>query len=356
VIPRARLADGYSISRLIKGGWHLAGDHGAIEPEQARRDMASFVEAGITTFDCADIYTGVEELIGSFRLEFPARAERVQVHTKLVPDLSDLATVDRAYVERLVDRSLARLRVERLDLIQLHWWDFEVPRYVEVALELERLRRAGKIARVGVTNFDTSHLTELLAAGVPVVAHQLQYSLLDSRPDAGMAELCRARGIALLCYGTVAGGFLSERWLGQPEPVEPLSNRSLVKYKLIIDDFGGWALFQELLAVLAGIAQRYRTDIATIATRVVLDRPGVAAAIVGATNTAHLAAHEQIGAIRLDTADLAAIAAVTNRRRGPQGDVYGLERDRTSRHGQIMKYELNSLPEGGATGQLSARG
>jgi hypothetical protein len=76
---------------------------------------------------------------------------------------------------------------------------------------------------------------------------------------------------------------------------------------------------------------------------VVLDRPGVAAAIVGATNTAHLQAHQRIGALRLDGSDLAAIAAVTDRRRGPAGDVYALERDRNSPHGRIMKYELNAL-------------
>jgi len=356
VIPRASLPGDYSISRLIKGGWHLAGGHGAVLAEQACRDMASFVEAGITTFDCADIYTGVEALIGAFRTSFPTLGARVQVHTKFVPDLADLATLDRGYIERLVDRSLARLCVERLDLIQFHWWDYAVPRYVETALELERLVRAGKIARIGVTNFDLPRLREMLDAGVPVVAHQLQYSLLDDRPAAGMAEFCRARGIALLCYGTVAGGFLSERWIGAAEPGAPLANRSLVKYKLIIDDFGGWPLFQELLTVLAGVARRHGTDIATVATRAVLDRPGVAAAIVGATNTAHLRAHAQIGRLRLDASDLAAIASVTARRSGPHGDVYALERDRTSRHGRIMKYDLNALPASGAGGAVAPRG
>jgi aryl-alcohol dehydrogenase-like predicted oxidoreductase len=346
MIPRALLPGGYSISRLIKGGWHLGGDHGAIDAAQARRDMASFVEAGITTFDCADIYTGVEELIGSFRHAYPQLAARTQVHTKLVPDLSELASVDRRYVERIIDRSLQRLRVECLDLVQFHWWDFSVPRYVEAALALEELRRAGKVSRLGVTNFDTPHLRELLEAGVPVLAHQLQYSLIDQRPKASMVGLCQEHGIALLCYGTVAGGFLSERWLGKPEPSAGLSNRSLIKYQLVIEDFGGWALFQELLAVLARVAARYETDIATIATRVMLDRPGVAAAIVGATNASHLAAHSRVGAIRLDGTDLAAIAAVTDRRRGPAGDVYALERDRDSRHGRIMKYELNAQSGG----------
>jgi aryl-alcohol dehydrogenase-like predicted oxidoreductase len=235
--------------------------------------------------------------------------------------------------------------VERLDLVQFHWWDFEVPRYVETALELDRLRRAGKIARVGVTNFDEPHLQELLAAGIPITAHQLQYSLIDDRPSAAMLDCCRARGIALLCYGTVCGGFLSERWLGTPDPGSSSSNRSLIKYKLVIDDFGGWVLFQELLAALDGVARRRATDIASVATTMMLDRPGVAAAIVGATNAAHLKAHAEIGALALDAEDRAAIASVTMRRRGPNGDVYVLERDRTGRHGQIMKYKLNSMAE-----------
>jgi aryl-alcohol dehydrogenase-like predicted oxidoreductase len=355
VIPRYTLPDGYSISRIIKGGWHLAGDHGAIDPQAARKDMASFVEAGITTFDCADIYTGVELLIGAFRQAYPVLAQQVQVHTKFVPDLSDLPSLDRHRVEAIIDRSLQRLGMERLDLVQFHWWDFAIPRYVETAFELDRLRRAGKIAHLGVTNFDTQHLNEIVAAGIPIVAHQLQYSLVDDRPNSTMVEFCRAHDIVLLCYGTVCGGFLSNRWLGKPEPQFELSNRSLVKYKLIIDDFGGWDLFQQLLAVLARIAAKHATDVASIASRVMLDRQQTAATIVGATNTAHLRAHTQVGALRLDTEDLASITTVTDRRRGPPGDVYVLERDRTGRHGQIMKYELNSLPAADSSGGIAGK-
>jgi aryl-alcohol dehydrogenase-like predicted oxidoreductase len=344
MIPRVSLADGYDISRIIKGGWHLAGDHGPIDREQALADMAAFVEAGITTFDCADIYTGVEQMIGDFRRGFPALAGHVQVHTKFVPDLSDLPYVDRRYVETIIDRSLVRLGVERVDVVQFHWWDFAVPGAVETALELDRLRRAGKIAHIGVTNFDVPHLAELIDADIPVLSHQLQYSLADDRPNHGMVDYCRANGIALLCYGTVCGGFLSERWLGEAEPaIGGFTNRSLIKYKLILDDFGGWSLFQELLSALARIAAKHETDIASVASRAILDRDGVAATIVGATNAAHLTAHAAIGALRLDADDLASIAAVTERRRGPAGDVYGLERDRNGPHGQIMKYELNGV-------------
>jgi aryl-alcohol dehydrogenase-like predicted oxidoreductase len=341
-IPRASLAPGYEISRIIKGGWHLAGGHGAVDRAQAIADMAAFVEAGITTFDCADIYTGVEALIGDFRRAHPALSGRLQIHTKFVPDLPDLPRVDAAYVERVVDRSLRRLGTERIDVVQLHWWDFAVPGYVEAALALDALRQAGKIAHVGLTNFDTPHLAEVVGAGVPVLTHQVQYSLLDARPEHGMAAACADHGVRLLCYGAVAGGFLSERWLGRPAPSGELGNRSLTKYRLIIEEFGGWPLFQRLLEALAAVAKRHRVDIATVATGAMLERPGVAAAIVGATSREHLPSHQRIGALRLLEEDREQIDAVTKSSAGPGGDVYALERDRTGPHGRIMKYELNN--------------
>ncbi len=338
---RIEIAPGYDISRIIKGGWQLAGDHGAIDHGQAIVDMAAFVESGITTFDCADIYKDVEVLIGSFRLAYPLLARRLQVHTKFVPDLSALENLDAGCVERVVDRSLQRLGLERLDLVQFHWWDYAVPGYVEAALELERLRRGGKIAHIGLTNFDVPRTREILRAGVPVIAMQIQYSLLDERPHNGMLELCRAHDIAVICYGTVAGGFMSERWVGRPEPASDLLNRSLIKYKLIIEDFGGWDLFQQLLRTLERIAVRHRCDIASIASKLLLDRPGVAAVIIGATNAAHLGAHRRLAELHLDAEDSAAVRQVLQARSGPLGDVYDLERDRSGRHGRIMKYDLN---------------
>jgi aryl-alcohol dehydrogenase-like predicted oxidoreductase len=340
---RIAIAPGYDISRIVKGGWHLAGDHGAIDREQALLDMAAFVDAGITTFDCADIYTGVEALIGQFRARYPDLARRAQIHTKFVPDLKELRNVDADYIERAIDRSLDRLRMERLDLVQFHWWDYGVPGAVDAALTLARLREKGKIANIGVTNFDVPHLRAILDAGVPVVSLQAQYSLLDQRPEGGMIDLCRQHHVALLCYGTVAGGFLSERWVGRHEPGSELTNRSLIKYRLIIEDFGGWALFQELLTTLERIAVKHRCDIATVASRAVLDRDQVAAVIVGATNASHLGAHRRIETLTLDAADRDAIQAVLRRSRGLQGDVFALERDRNGRHGRIMKYDLNQF-------------
>jgi aryl-alcohol dehydrogenase-like predicted oxidoreductase len=339
--PTLELRPGYVISRLIKGGWQLAGGHGRIDAAAAIADMAAYVEAGLFTFDCADIYTGVEELIGSFRRQAPASVRaRLKVHTKFVPDLGILPTIDRAHVRRIIERSLRRLGQERLDLVQFHWWDYAVARYGETAGWLGELQREGKINLIGGTNFDALHAGELIAAGVDLATMQVQYSLLDERPSGGMAALCARSGMKLLAYGTLAGGFLSERWLGTAEPRGPLENRSLVKYKLIIDDAGGWEWFQALLRALAAIGARHGVGIGAVATRWVLEQPQVAAAIVGVRYRAHLAEHRQVVGLQLDAADQAALQQVLAQRRKLQGDVYELERDRTGRHGRIMKYDL----------------
>ena len=340
-VPRLELAPGYTVSRLIKGGWQLAGGHGPVDERAALDDMAAFVDAGITAFDCADIYTGVESLIGRFLRSRPSSATPVQVHTKYVPDLAALTTTTGADVARAIDRSLSRLGVERLDLVQFHWWDYDVPRYIDVALELVRMQAAGKIRLIGLTNFDTARVEALGAAGVPISSHQVQYSLLDRRPETTMVPACRARGISLLCYGSLAGGFFSDRWLGQPEPLFPHENRSLTKYHLIIGEFGGWALFQELLRTLGAVARRHNVAVGSVAIRHVLDCPQVGAAIVGATSTRHLASTLQAATLALTDEDRRAIDAVLARATGPAGDVYALEREKGGRHARIMRYELN---------------
>lgn len=341
------LAPAYAISRVIRGGWQLAGGHGPIDRAVALDDLIAAFDAGIFTFDCADIYTGVEELYGEMRACLLATrgieaARRLRVHTKFVPDLDILPSINGRDVAAVIDRSLRRLKVEALDLVQFHWWDYAKPRWLEAIRALDDLRRDGKVRHIGATNFDGRHLRQILAANIPLVSMQAQYSLIDSRPENGLAALCQAHRVGLLCYGSVAGGFLSDRWLGATEPLGPLANRSLTKYKLIVDEFGGWPLFQELLAALRRIADRRGVDVATVAGAAVLAKPGVAAVIVGATSRAHLSANAAVAAIRLTPADHDEIAAITTRRLGPGGDVYELERDRSGRHGSIMKYNLSA--------------
>ncbi|MBA10985.1 MAG: aldo/keto reductase [Flavobacteriaceae bacterium] len=345
-MKRIEIRPGYSISKVIKGGWHLAGGHGIIDQNKALEDMYQFVKAGITTFDCADIYTGVEELIGKFRKKYQDEFQSgelapIQIHTKYVPDYSSLATLKKEDTVKIIDRSLRRLNVEQLDLVQFAWWDYQFPRYLETAVHLSELQKSGKIRHLGVTNFDTVRIKEMLNAGVEITTNQVQYSLLDRRVENSMSDLAQEHNIPYLCYGSIAGGFLSDRYLGTSDPTQPYENRSLTKYRLIIDEFGGYNLFQELLKVLRTIADKYHVGVAEIASKYVLQKPMVASVIIGARNNKHLNNLKKLDYFNLNNDDLEAISKIIDISKGPYGPFYELERDKTGKHGSIMKYNLN---------------
>jgi len=98
-----------------------------------------------------------------------------------------------------------------------------------------------------------------------------------------MTDLCLQHDIKLLAFGTLAGGFLTEQWLGVPEPdCQSLQTWSQMKYKRFIDAAGGWDKFQALLAVLERVARRFEVSVANVASRVILDAPAVAGVIIGA--------------------------------------------------------------------------
>jgi len=350
------LRPGHTISRVIRGGWQLAGDHGPVDRAQAIRDMESFVDAGIFTFDCADIYTGVEEMIGDFIADLRARrgasvADRVCVHTKLVPDLTRLADLRPDEVTAIVDRSLQRLKIDQLDLVQFFWWDLSLGNAVDSLGVLKDLRVEGKIRNLGTTNWDRQPMQRFVDAGFDIASAQVQYSVLDRRPANGLAEWAAQNDVQLICYGTLAGGFITEKWLDAPDPGFQFDNRSLVKYRLIIDEFGPWERFQSLLRALKAVGDKYQVSLSAVATRWVLDQPQVAASIVGARYARHLPQTLQTFDVSLAPDDYAIINAVLDDADGPKGDVYGLEGDRSSRHGRIMKYNLNTNPDDAMHGQ-----
>lgn len=311
--------------------------------------MEQFLDAGITTFDCADIYVGVEEVIGSFIADIRKRrgasvADQVCVHTKLVPDLTLLENIQPSDVEAIIDRSLKRLQVECLDLVQFYWWDFSLGNPMQGLSILKDLQAKGKIRNLGITNWDRHKIAPFVEAGFDIAAAQAQYSVLDRRPANGLSDWAEDNDIQLVCYGTLAGGFLTDTWLGQPDPGFQFENRSLIKYRLIIDEFGPWSRFQELLQALKDVGDRHGVSLSSVATRWVLDQPQVAAGIVGARYARHLPKTLEVFSFSLDQQDHATLQAVISNADGPNGDVFALEGDRNSRHGSIMKYNLNSNP------------
>ena len=295
--------------------------------------MFAYHDAGFTTWDLADHYGPAEDFIGDFRRRFAARngAERlaeIQAFTKWVPYP---ARMTRRVVEDAVGISLSRMGIECLDLLQFHWWDYGNAGYLDALKHLADLQQEGKIRHLALTNFDTERLRLIADHGIGVVSNQVQYSIVDRRPEARMAAFCGDHTMTLLAYGTLLGGLLSEKYLGRPEPQRAeLDTASLRKYKNMIDSWGGWTLFQELLAVLKQIADRHRVSIANIGVRYILDRPAVAGVIVGARLgvAQHTADNARVFDFALDPEDQAMIEPVLFKSRdlmkliGDCGDEY----------------------------------
>ena len=340
------LTEQYRACRVINGGWQLSEGHALhnkIEQKPVIKAFHQLVDKGFNTFDCADIYTGVEALIGQVVQERKSILGRddTQVHTKFVPDLSILKDINYQYVERIITRSLQRLNKEQLDLVQYHWWDYDVPGCIDVAEHLVRLKEKGLIANLATTNFDTDHLAELIKAGYPLVSNQIQYSVLDRRPQKRMADFCVKNNVKLLCYGSLAGGFLAEKWLGQARPTNLLENRSLVKYQLVIDDSLGWNGFQQLLHLMKEIGDAKGCSISNIATLYVLHQQAVACAIIGTRSERHINSNEKIFTTELLPADIQRINDFIDQYPILDGEPFGLEREEGGKHRNIMKMNLN---------------
>ena len=331
------------LRNVIVGCWQLSAGHTRHELS-GLHVLESYYEAGFRVFDCADIYTGVEELLGEFIAAHQLTADDIVVHTKYVPDLSALPTLTPDQTERIIDRSRQRLGLDTLDLVQFHWWDYSVPGSLDALRTLDELRQRGKIARLGLTNFDAEHLARFLDASFPIASIQSQFSVLDRRPRRALAPLVEKHDVAVLCYGSVAGGLLSDRWMGVDRPTQPYDHRSLDKYMLIVDEIGGWDALQAVLEVLADVAREKGTDVASVAAAVCLHQQAVRACIVGVRNTKHLAEHVALAeGLSLSDDQLERIESVRGRFGEVPGAVYELERVAGGTHNRIMKFDLNAM-------------
>ncbi|MDB5846534.1 MAG: aldo/keto reductase [Rhodoferax sp.] len=321
---RALLAPGLEISRIVTGLWQVADmERGGtlIDPQRGAAALADYAGAGFDTFDMADHYGSAEVITGTLL----AANDRpgVRAFTKWCPPPGPMTA---AVVREGVLRAIDRLQVPRIDLMQFHWWTFDDPRYIDAMVELARLRDEGLIAHLGLANFDTAHLRLLLAEGIPIASNQVCMSLLDRRGTEAMASLCLERGVRLLTYGVLGGGFLSQRWLDVAEPTE-VNDWSKMKYRRFIDAVGGWAALQNVLRAAHGIGQKHGVSISNVATRWVLEQPAVAAVILGARlgEREHRADNLKLFDFALDADDhtaLEAAFAATRRLPGDCGDEY----------------------------------
>ncbi|NKB35602.1 MAG: aldo/keto reductase [Gammaproteobacteria bacterium] len=356
-IEKKELRPGFTIPRLLKGNWQIAEDHSdrRFDEIELMEDLVAFAEAGMNTYVCGDIYAGVEEKLGKFRQFYRERAgdeaaRQIKVFTTYVPyflEEEKLRNHSFKDVEKIVDRSLQRLGQERLDLVQMHWWEFSIPGHIDMALDLQKLQQAGKIDKLAVTNYDVQQTKELLDAGIDIVSNTVQYSLTDRRPENGMVDLCAQHDMKLLCYGALGGGLFSDKWIGIPDPGKPaFENVSLDKYYRIVNDFGGWNLFQELLQILEEIAEKHSVSIGNVAVRYILERDQVAAVIIGARHAKHLVENLRTQTFSLDENDYQKLDGVLSRSTGPAGDIYSVDREENRDALEEPKTEYFDVEEG----------
>jgi aryl-alcohol dehydrogenase-like predicted oxidoreductase/enamine deaminase RidA (YjgF/YER057c/UK114 family) len=308
------LAPGLEISRIITGLWQIADmerDGNTLDPQATSKFMKDYADAGFTSFDMADHYGSSEIISGTFKNTYEL-GERVQLFTKWVPEPGKIS---KSAVRKGVELALDRMQQDSIDLIQFHAWHYPDPSWLDGLFYLKELKDEGLIKHLGVTNFDSAHLRIALASGIPIVSNQICHSVIDQRANGKMIDVCDEYGVKILAFGTLAGGFLTEKWLNQPEPLQKdLKTWSQMKYKRFIDAAGGWEPYQNVLRTLKKVADKHDASIANIASRYILENEAVAGVIIGARLGAseHISDNRKMVALDMDKADLEAIRDAQN--------------------------------------------
>lgn len=326
-MKKTNLAPNLSTSRILTGLWQVADmerNGQALDLDKAAQALLPYVEAGLTTFDMADHYGSSELIVGVLHKKYVPK-DTIQLLTKWVPPPGK---VSKKAVREAVQVSLDRMQLETLDVLQYHAWNYADASWLDQLYWLQELKEEGLIKQLGLTNFDTAHVRMVINSGIQVVSNQICFSLLDQRAKQGMLALCKETGVKVLAFGTLAGGFLSNKWLHQPEPtIDQLTTWSQMKYKRFIDQVGSWNHFQSLLQTLQKIANQKNGSIANIASKYILEQEGVGGIIIGArpSQSEHINSNLRLYEMSLNSEEkiiIEKILAAQNPIPGDCGDEY----------------------------------
>lgn len=350
------ISETLTVPRLVIGLWQIADmerNNQQLDLNKTATYMDSYAHAGFTTFDMADHYGSSEIIAGICKNKHPEK-NSIRLFTKWVPKPGP---IDKVMVREAIERALKRMDQECLDMIQFHAWLYADPSWLDALIYLKELKEEGLVNAIGVTNFDAHHLRIACASGIPVVSNQISHSLVDRRALGPMREVCDQYGVHLLTYGTLLGGFLSDRWLGVEVPkTESLQTWSQMKYMRFIEAAGGWNLFQKVLETLDALAQKHQTSIANLASRYVLENKNVASVIIGARlgERAHIEDHKEVLNISLEKSDVEAIEQVISKLSpipGNCGDEYRTPPFLTA--SGDLSHHLETIPEAFEAVQIS---
>jgi aryl-alcohol dehydrogenase-like predicted oxidoreductase len=309
--------------RLIRGGWQLHARAEPLDHARERAIMDALMAGGLTTFESADIYRGVDTLLREFTRERRARGlAPPRVHARISfpgePDGGAIAAASAALRERLGEYDLVQVQARAID-----------------ARALARLARAlaSLEPSIGLMNVDADALDAVLAAGVKPRAVQAQCSLIDRRALVTLAPAAREAGVEVIAFGALCGGFLAERWRGAADPRDRAEHP---EYRAMVEEFGGWAALQRLLDALALVARRQASTISAVALAWVLAQPGITRSLIGVSSAERLPELARADTMTLAREDLAAIDAILREAPMPRGPVGAMERDPASAIGRAI--------------------
>ena len=313
-----------NIPPVIIGLWQIADierKNATFNPASVVENMEAYLDADLNFFDMADHYGSAEIIAGLLYKKRKEEGKSLPVlATKWVPKPGHNS---KDIVKDAVTLALNRLQVDQLDLLQFHAWDYSDPSWIETLFYLDELRKEGYIKALGVTNMDTVHLKMAIDSNIPIVSNQISHSLFDQRAVNKMIPYCLENQIRVLCYGTVAGGFFSNKWLGKVEPsIEDLPTWSLMKYKRFQEEVCDWKQFQDLLEQLDVISKKLDLSIAQLASLYINEEFHCNSVIIGARlgELEHITENKQVSNMSLDEESKGAIAALINEFKSVNGD------------------------------------
>jgi aryl-alcohol dehydrogenase-like predicted oxidoreductase len=317
---RALGRSGIEVSVLALGtmtfGW-------SADEEASFAIMSEALDRGIDFFDTADIYSRwsdrshagkSEEIIGRWLAEDPSRRNRIVLATKVRGPMSEDPAdqgLRREHVTKSVEGSLRRLRTDRIDLYQSHWWDPDAPQE-ETLRAYEELVRAGKVRAIGCSNFEATQIEEGLAisarlGGPRYESVQPHYNLLERRFEKSVRALCLHEGLGVIPYSPLAGGFLTGKYRRGAEAPPGSRGAHSQRIGAYLADDRAW----DLIDRLDHLAHKNHATIAQIALSWLLSAPSVTSAIIGANDVAQLRDLLPAAEIELGTEDFAILDTAT---------------------------------------------
>ena len=304
-------SSGLKISEITYGNWLTHGSQ--IENDQAKACVRAALDAGISTFDTADVYanTQAETVLGEALSG--ERRDSLEVFTKVYwpvgPGGKNDVGLSRKHILRSIDGSLERLQTDYVDLYQAHRYDYATP-LEETMQAFADVVRAGKALYVGVSEWTADQIRAghdlAVDLGVQLVSNQPQYSMLWRVIESDVVPTCEELGVSQVVFSPIAQGVLTGKY--QPGAQPPEGSRAR-------DEKGGADMVKrylrddvlEAVQRLKPVADDAGLSLAQLAVAWVLQNQNVASAIIGASRPEQVTENVKAAGVRLDDDALKAI-------------------------------------------------